>query len=483
MEVKIKTVLHKYALLLTLLIFYVPSSLLAQTISAPTLGLPGNPVTAFCANEGSVTYQSTFTISGTFGGGNQFILELSNASGSFVSPTQVSNVASFSGNTGTFTFTIPFGIAGQSYKFRVRSTAPALTSSSSATVPAYYEPFNKNFFINNKISSVNICGSGTFTLSVDNPGPSEPSPLSTPGLTYIWKRNTIVLPGQTGSSININTAGDYSVAVDYGACTPTSSAYSQTVTVNIVAAGATFTITPGSGTICPSTPVVLSTTAGYTYQWFKDAVSIAGANSYNYVATQPGAYQVLVNQGGCSSSSNTVTLTATDFNASIDVLELPQTNIIAAGETKIITVTTDAISPTYEWYLNGALLPAETTNVLSTSTPGDYKVVINQTSGCVTSKSLFFKIKEGVNPVRIPNVVSPNGDEVNDTWIIPQEYIAENTEILIITGTGEIALKTNNYQNNWPESALEFKSVNPVYYYIITKDGKEVKKGSITIIK
>lgn len=482
MEVKIKTVLHKYFLFFTLLFFYVPSSMLAQTISAPTLGLPGNPVTAFCANEGTVTYQSTFTISGSFGVGNQFILELSNASGSFVTPVQLSNVASFAGNTGTFTFTIPFGISGENYKFRVRSTVPALTSSSSAFVPAYHEPFNKVFFINNKISTANICGSGTFTLSIDNPTPSEPSPLATPGLTYIWHKNGGIVAGQTGSSININTAGDYYVEINYGTCTSSSVAHSQTVTVNIVAAGATFTVTPGSGTICSSSPVTLSTTAGYSYQWFQNGVSIAGANSFNYVATQPGDYHVVVNQGGCSSSSNTVTLTATDFNVSIDVLLPTQVNIIAPDEIKVITVTTDAVSPTFVWYLNGVIL-AETSNVLTTQDPGDYKVIITQTSGCVISKTLLFTLKEGVVPVRIPNIVSPNNDTTNETWVIPQEYIGDNIEVLIVSSTGEIALKTKNYQNNWPESALQFKSVNPVYYYIISKDGQPLKKGSITIIK
>jgi hypothetical protein len=48
---------------------------------------------------------------------------------------------------------------------------------------------------------------------------------------------------------------------------------------------------------------------------------------------------------------------------------------------------------------------------------------------------------------------------------------------------GEIVLKTNSYLNNWPETALDFKTINPVYYYIITTQDKKVKKGSITIVK
>ena len=84
----------------------------------------------------------------------------------------------------------------------------------------------------------------------------------------------------------------------------------------------------------------------------------------------------------------------------------------------------------------------------------------------------------------IPNLISPNGDGINDTWQIPLEYISANkTEVLILNATGETVLKTNNYQNNWPDGPLDFKNVNPVYYYIITTVEGKVKKGSITVVK
>ena len=88
------------------------------------------------------------------------------------------------------------------------------------------------------------------------------------------------------------------------------------------------------------------------------------------------------------------------------------------------------------------------------------------------------------NVTKIPNLISPNNDGINDTWILPQEYVSgTNTEILLLNSRGEIALQTNNYQNNWPENALDFKSVNPIYYYIITTQDNKVKKGSITVVK
>ena len=77
-----------------------------------------------------------------------------------------------------------------------------------------------------------------------------------------------------------------------------------------------------------------------------------------------------------------------------------------------------------------------------------------------------------------------NGDNINDTWVIPQQYVAgTNTEVIIMNSYGKTILATSNYQNNWPQNEINFKQVNPVYYYIITTQNKKSRKGSITLVK
>ncbi|MGH2665262.1 gliding motility-associated C-terminal domain-containing protein [Flavobacterium sp.] len=476
MEVKIRTVINKCIFSLVLLVFFPQTKIFSQ------IGTPTYAFTQICA---STTFNS-YTVNFTFTGSNTFVLEMSDANGSFVSLTPITILSSqLATSPGNFVFKVPTTTAGAGYKLRVRGTSPAITGSSTSAFSAYFQAFDKPFYINNKIQTVSICSGGSFTLSIDSPTPSDPSPIVFPSLKYKWYKGTTVIPGEIGTSISISTSGAYHVEIDYGTCsTPSSVTKSQEVTVNIVAAGSSFTITSSGGTtICPSSPTTLSTAPGYSYQWFKDNVLIAGATSNSYITGQAGAYHVLVGQGSCSSTSNTITLSTTSFNASIDVLELPQENIMLVGETKTVTVITNASNPTFQWYSGSTPIPGETNSSFSTSTAGTYKVAVTQTTGCTLTKELFFKFKEGVNAVNIPNVISPNADGINDLWIIPQEYISANTEVLLINALGEIALKTKNYQNNWPESALEFKSVNPVYYYIITKEGGEVKKGSITIVK
>ena len=484
MKSKINSLTNKYVLVFALCLFFLPVTVFGQTISNVTNGSPSHGGTVFqrCANNGTVTYWSTFIISGSaFGVGNTFKLELSDATGSFATPILLSSSPTFSGATGEFSFLLPASTSGIGYKLRVSSTNP-VTSATSAAIPSYYMPFNNGFWINNHSTTANICGGGSFTLSVDTPTIADPSPISFPSLKYKWYRGATLLSG-TGSSIGVTTSGVYHVEIDYGVCS-SSVTRSQDVTVNIVAAGSTFNITSSGGTtVCPPSATTLSTTAGYAYQWFKDDVAIAGATAFSYAANQPGVYHVVVNQGTCSSTSNSITLTVPGFTASIDVLEEPQINIIATGELKTITITTSAGGPTYEWYKNGILLPAETTNSFTTSEPNHYKAIVNQTVGCLATKEFLFQLKEGVNPVQIPNLISPNGDGSNDTWEIPQEYINANTEVMVVSATGQIVLQTTNYDGKWPLTAIDFTAVNPVYYYIISRDGSPIKKGSITIIK
>ena len=146
-------------------------------------------------------------------------------------------------------------------------------------------------------------------------------------------------------------------------------------------------------------------------------------------------------------------------------------------------IESDAISPEYEWLLNGAIINGETDDNFTASEFGEYTVRITETTGCIGSRELMFTINEAIDPFpdvdNIPNYISPNGDNINDTWVIPTQYVSgTNTEVMIMTSRGEIVLKTNDYLNNWPENDLNLTSVNQVFYYVITTTDNKTKKGS-----
>ena len=463
----------------------------AQTIDKPTFVF-----TQICANSSHNTFKVTFKFSpvSSFTSANQFVIEMSDASGSFSgSPLAVYTSAAGAVTTSPkmISFSVPTTIAGEKFKLRVRSTSPAVTSPESNAFAAYYKLQDSPFSINNFVSTATYCLGGSYVLTIDNPGTGlNDSPLKYPSLTYKWFKETSPTTSDfvsAGPTLAVNTPGTYYVETNYGTCTSYSYSNRVTVTESTVASIATITSSLGNP-YCPSEgPTILSANSGVSYQWSKNNVVIAGATNQTYNTNEFGVFSVAVNNGSCSTNASINLKQIESFVSSINV---PASNTILTDQTLTVTTKTTATNPTYKWYLDGVLIANATAATYLVQTAGSYKVAITQTTGCVATKEHLFTVtlddsKFGFQDVvNIPNMISPNGDGINDTWQIPLEYInAKNTEVLILNSIGDTVLKTNNYLNNWPDGPLDFKNVNPVYYYIITTMDGKVKKGSITVVK
>lgn len=95
-------------------------------ISSTIFNLPD----CFTSAPGTVDFIS----SGTFTAGNIYTAQLSDASGSFATAVTIGTLSS-TANSGTINITIPSGTAsGTLYKIRIRSSAPVVTSNSSADI-------------------------------------------------------------------------------------------------------------------------------------------------------------------------------------------------------------------------------------------------------------------------------------------------------------------------------------------------------------
>lgn len=462
------------------------STLSAQVvISKPNLGF-----TQACASSNFNSYDITFSFSpeGSLGTSNQFIIELSDENGSFSNATTVytSTAGSVTSSPATLSFSIPTETAGEGYKVRVKSTAPAATSSASNAFAAYYKIQDSPFTINNLIETGVFCQGGSYLLTIDNPGGAmNDSPLQYPSLTFNWYKETSPTTSvfvASGESLEVNTEGTYFVETNYGTCT--SNSFSNRVTVSEASSGTTsssISSSLGNPYCSANGPTTLSAIKGNAYQWFKDGEEIPGATNQMYETNASGKYEVRINLDSCTASAS-INLSNTDFTSEIDVDE---NNRLETGERLMVHVTTTANNPIFEWYLNDTRIADANEDNYEVTKQGNYKVKITQTEGCNATQEFSFRVTEPFPDVaNIPNVITPNGDGINDTWVIPQEYVSgTNTQVMLISSRGKVVFDTNDYQNNWPENELDFKDVNPVYYYIIKTSNQKVKKGSITVLR
>ena len=82
----------------------------------------------------------------------------------------------------------------------------------------------------------------------------------------------------------------------------------------------------------------------------------------------------------------------------------------------------------------------------------------------------------------IPNVISPNADDVNDFFEI--ENLSENTELIILNRWGNVVFSSDNYQNNWEGTDNSGNELaDGVYTYKIKTQANYVFHGFIHLVR
>lgn len=103
------------------------------------------------------------------------------------------------------------------------------------------------------------------------------------------------------------------------------------------------------------------------------------------------------------------------------------------------------------------------------------------TNGCVATDQVFITVAK---PFTIPNVFSPNGDGIHDTWVIPELDKYPNAVVSVFDRYGRRIFFTEGYKRPW-DGTFNGKAVAvATYYYIIEpKLIPGIFSGSVTILK
>ncbi|MEO1434319.1 MAG: gliding motility-associated C-terminal domain-containing protein, partial [Bacteroidota bacterium] len=175
-------------------------------------------------------------------------------------------------------------------------------------------------------------------------------------------------------------------------------------------------------------------------------------------------------------------------------LEVFEDQTVDLGFTAELQAVNDSPDPfTYSWFPSESLdctdcaivtaLPVNTTT---------YVVTLETSNGCIITDSVTVEVNK-VRPVYIPNAFTPNGDGINDQFLVfGGPAVAQVQRMSIYDRWGELVFQANNIPTDAPsfgwDGTFKGRALNPgvlVYYTEVEFiDGVvEVYKGDVTIIR
>ncbi len=293
--------------------------------------------------------------------------------------------------------------------------------------------------------------------------------------SYQWKMDGGIITGassETLSLASISENGDYVVDATLSTYNSTSNSLPVQLLVNeTLILNATSLISCG-----PSEKITLSTDtnlAGESFEWFRDGLNL-NALSETLDVIQPGTYQLVLDRNGCPLRSSDVVIAPLDE----ELITLDPGTEIIFPEGGSRTVSAGG-GETYRWYDTNNVELGAGSSVTFTE-EGSY-ILIATLGNCEISRELTVSY---LDTFKVPNVITTNGDGINDLWILPNSYSKkDDINIIIYNDNGIEVFNAYDYQNNWPQSTTSFPKQNMVFFYKIKKATEVLKQGTITVIR
>ncbi|MEY3238376.1 MAG: hypothetical protein RI883_2477, partial [Bacteroidota bacterium] len=365
------------------------------------------------------------------------------------------------------------------------------------------------------------------------------------GLTYQWRRGLVNLidgPAISGSltatlsidpTVLLDAAIDYNVVVT-GGCLPGVTSNNVSLTFNEAPVIVT---QPIDEAVCNGDSIsftVVATGLGLTYQWRRGLVNLVNGATISGVTTATlsinpttaldagNDYNVVVT-GIClpGLTSNNVALTFNSCDIDLSIVKTASNMTPKIGSTVVFTIVASNIgSSNATGVAINEILQSGYVYVSSTTTIGSYDVLTgvwtigNMSAGATETLTITASVIADGNYVNnaivygiendsdmsnnvssiepipfefyIPEGFSPNGDLINDLFVIRGIlYFPENT-FTVFNRWGIKIFETNQYQNTWDGKSNSDVNVGgdvlPVgtYFYVLDLgDGSDFYKGTI----
>jgi len=342
-------------------------------------------------------------------------------------------------------------------------------------------------------------------------------------LTYQWRKGFVNLinggniSGVTSSVLIIDPTGIIDVASNYnvyvtGLCAPGDTSILVSLTLGTAPV---ITTEPIDQIVCVGDAASFTVVASgslLTYQWRKGTVdlldggNISGATtatlSINPVTVPDAAsnYNVVVS-GECPIAATSVDVALIQNNPIVTTNPIDQS--VCIGDTTTFSVIATGSGLTYQWrngtndLVNGGSISGatSTTLLISNTTLADvstnyYVIVSGSCAPTDTSLSASLVVIDCDTIVLfdffIPEGFSPNGDGINDLFVITGIIYYPENSIVIFNRWGNKIFETTPYENTFDGYSTSSATIGaaelPVgtYFYVLDLgDGSDVIKGTI----
>jgi gliding motility-associated-like protein len=180
------------------------------------------------------------------------------------------------------------------------------------------------------------------------------------------------------------------------------------------------------------------------------------------------------------------------LNINNRIAQAPLT-IIADDKSKITGNQNPLLTVTYKGFVNGdtssvfTTQPVVSTTVTINSPPGMYPITVNGAAAAnyrITYVAGTLTVNAQPLSIAMSNAFTPNGDGVNDTWIIKNIEGFPNSVVRVYSRYGAAVFYSVNYAVPWDGKRSGADLPAGIYYYIIDlKNGDKPTAGWVVIIR
>ena len=347
----------------------------------------------------------------------------------------------FNGNTGTsqnVTTTGNYYVIGYNDCYR---------DSQSVAISVITPP---SIAISSSSLSNTLCSGETITLTASG------------GNNYLWNTS------DTTSSIAITTAGTYTVSSN-NFCGTISESISITTGVFPIAS-----IT-GDSVICSDNGIVLTAAGGDTFLW---------SNGSQSTTTNINAAQQIEVIAFNSCGSDTAYKTIYDYSLTADFTSNYTPNNNAPIEINFTNSSTNSL--TYHWNFGDGSTDTLLNPLHNYTNNGEYTVVLTSYNEFCSDTYETIFVFNTPNLVYIPNVFTPNDDDVNDVFTILGDNISE-IECQIFNRWGEKLYTWDTVEGFW-DGKYKNKTVSDGTYFYVARiiwndDTTQTYNGHVIVLK